>query len=107
MIKDETAMEKGDARRMNKYILSICNRDADAEIIEEKEDEMETVIRCPYCGAVTTVGQTIMFSGFVGCDNCFWGENGLMKTVLDIRKNSYEEYLSGEFYRKGYQGKIR
>lgn len=92
---------------VRKIALSICNRDADAEIIEEKEDEMQTIIKCPYCGAVTTVGNTIMISGFVGCNNCYWGEDGLMKTVLNLKKNSYEEYASGEFYRKGYQGKIR
>lgn len=91
-------------KEIRKIALSICNRDADAEIIEENEDEMETIIKCPYCGAITTVGQTVMIGGFVGCDNCYWGEDGLMKTVLDLRENNYEEYASGEFYRKGYHG---
>ena len=92
---------------MKRKILSICNRDCDAEIIEENEDEMQTVIKCPYCGAITTVGQTVMISGFVGCDNCYWGENGLMKTVLHLRENNYAEYVSGGFYRKGYHGKLQ
>ena len=92
---------------MKRKILSICNRDCDAEIIEENEDEMQTVIKCPYCGAITTVGQTVMISGFVGCDNCYWGENVLMKTVLHLRENNYAEYVSGGFYRKGYHGKLQ
>ena len=90
---------------MNKHIaLSICNRDADAEVIEEKDDEMETIIKCPYCGSITTVGRKLMISGFVGCDRCYWGEDGLMKTVFNLRENNYDEYIRGEFYRKGYQG---
>ena len=92
---------------MKKIRLSIFNRDADAEIIEEKEDQMQTVIKCPYCGEITTVGQTVMISGFVGCDKCYWGENGLMKTVLNIRENDHDQYASGEFYRKGYHGKLQ
>ena len=59
---------------MKKIKLSICNRDADAEIIEEKEDEMQTVIKCPYCGAITTVGETRMISGFVGCNKVLLGQ---------------------------------
>ena len=91
---------------MKKIKLSICNRDCDAEIIEEKEDEMQTIIKCPYCGAITTVGQTLMICGFVGCNNCYWGENGLMKTVLNLRENDYAQYVSGGFYRKGYCGNL-
>lgn len=30
---------------VRKIALSIANRDSDAEVIEEKEDEMETVIK--------------------------------------------------------------
>lgn len=90
---------------MKKYIaLSICNKDAAAEIIEEKEDEMQTIIKCPYCGSITTVGKTLMISGFVGCERCYWGEDGLLNTVLTLQKNNYDEYARGEFYRRGYQG---
>ena len=91
---------------MKKVILSIFNRDADAEVIEEKEDGMQTVIKCPYCGAITTVGETMMISGFVGCNNCYWGENGLLETVINLRENDYDQYVSGEFYRKGYRGNL-
>lgn len=87
-----------------KYRLSICNRDCDAEIIKlNEEDEMQTVIKCPYCGAITTVGETVMISGFVGCNHCYWDEDGLLNTVMNLRENAYEEYLSGEFYKKGYK----
>ena len=88
---------------MRKLILSICNRDADAEVIKEMPDMMETVIRCPYCGSKTTVGQTLMISGFVGCPNCYWGEDGLMATVMNLRENNYDEYTKGDFYRNGYR----
>lgn len=89
-----------------KRILSICNRDADAEIIKEDlEDDMKTIIKCPYCGKQTTVGETIMISGFVGCPNCYWDkEHGLLDTVMNLKEHAYQEYASGDFYRRGYKG---
>ena len=89
---------------MKKARLSIFNRDSDAEIIQESEDEMETIIRCPYCGKPTTIGDTLMISGFVGCPNCYWdNKDGLMITVLKLQEENYEEYVKGDFYRNGYK----
>ena len=89
---------------MNKIILSISNRDADAEIIKlDPNDEMKTVIKCPYCGQLTTVGKTRMISGFVGCDNCYFVEDGLLETVTRLRNNNYPAYISGAFYRRGFK----
>ena len=91
---------------MKRKILSICNRDCDAEIIEENEDEMQTVIKCPYCWSLTTVGNTRMISGFVGCDNCYFVKGGLLETVLYLREHDYHEYCNGDFYRRGYRGNL-
>ena len=53
----------------------------------------------------TTVGETVMISGFVGCDNCYWdSEDGLMVTVLRLQENDYAAYAKGDFYRDGYKG---
>lgn len=85
--------------------LSLSVSEANPEIIEDNEDEMEVVVRCPYCGEKTKVGDTIMISGFVGCPNCYWVPGGLRETVEYLRKNRYEEYVSGEFYKKGFRKK--
>ena len=92
--------------RKTKRALSIFNRDCDAEIIElDEEDDMYTLIRCPYCGKATTVGDTVMISGFVGCNNCYWDDkDGLMATVLRLWETDYEAYAKGDFYRDGYKG---
>ena len=60
---------------------------------------------CPYCGKPTTVGDTVMISGFVGCNNCYWDKaDGLLATVLRIRETDYAAYAKGDFYREGYKG---
>lgn len=89
-----------------KRVLSIFNRDCDAEIIKlDEKNDMNTVIRCPYCGKPTTVGDTAMINGFVGCDNCYWdSEDGLMATVSRLWEKDYAACLKGDFYRDGYKG---
>ena len=82
--------------------LSLTCAEANAEIIEDNEDEMKAVILCPYCKQRTEVGETMMISGFVGCPNCYWVEGGLLNTVLYLRQNNYEAYRSGELYRNGF-----
>lgn len=74
------------------------------KVIKDNEDDMEVIIECPYCHNHVKVGETYMNSGYVGCDNCYWGENGLMKTVMHLKENNYAEYLKGDFYKKGYKG---
>ena len=89
---------------MKQYInLSISNPDCRMEIIEDNTDEMKIRVLCPYCGQETTVGQTMMISGFVGCPNCYEGSDGLMKTVMRIKEKEYGNYLSGNFYRNGFR----
>ena len=40
---------------MKKYIqMSLSCPDAAAEIIEEKDDDMQTRVLCPFCGKETT-----------------------------------------------------
>ena len=46
-------------------------------IIKDAENEMDVVIECPYCGHRTKVGDTLMISGFVGCDHCYFVPGGL------------------------------
>lgn len=49
------------------YLISLSQ--PPVEIVHDDPDDMQIVIRCPYCGTLTTVGNTRMISGFVGCDH--------------------------------------
>lgn len=71
-------------------------------ILEVKEDYMQCIIECPYCGQRTMIGDTIMCSGFVGCPNCYFVPSGLLETVEWYRENNYDEYTLGNFYKKGF-----
>lgn len=82
---------------------SLSCPDALFEITEDNQDEMKIRGLCPYCGKETTYGQLMMCSGFVGCPNCYEGPDGLMQTVMRTREKSYGDYLSGNFYLKGYR----
>ncbi|QUN13564.1 hypothetical protein KEC48_03295 [Clostridium sp. C1] len=73
-------------------------------IIEDNEDEMKIIVECPYCHEHVQYGETIMISGFVGCSHCYWGENGLMETVMKMKEENYDEYVKGDFYKRGYRG---
>lgn len=88
-----------------KYIqTSLSCPDAGLEVIEEKDDAMKTRVLCPFCGKETTVGETIMISGFVGCPACYWVKyDGLHDTVERLREKSYGDYLAGNFYRNGFR----
>lgn len=88
-----------------KYIqTSLSCPDAGLEVIEEKDDAMQTRVLCPFCGKETTVGETIMISGFVGCPACYWDEkDGLRVTVERVKEKCYGDYLAGNFYRNGYK----
>ena len=80
--------------------MSISNADANPEVLVDNEDEMEVIVKCPYCGRPTKVGDTLMISGYVGCPACYWGEGGLMNTVLRLRDEDYGSYVNGEWYKK-------
>lgn len=71
-------------------------------IIKDDPDEMEVIIKCPYCGQETKVGLTYMISGFVGCKNCYFEEGGLFDTTRYFQKFSYSSYTDGNFYKEGY-----
>lgn len=71
-------------------------------ILEFYEDYMQCVIECPYCGQRTTVGDTIMCSGFVGCPNCYFVPSGLLETVEWYRENDRVKYTNDNFYKKGF-----
>lgn len=61
------------------------------EIIEDHEDLMEVIVRCPNCGQPTPYGTTRMISGYIGCDNpykggiCYW-DDLLPRTMKDRGK---------------------
>lgn len=63
---------------------------------------MDVLIKCPYCGTLTTVGNTLMISGFVGCDHCYFVPGGLLETTLFVREHEYENYREGKFYKDGF-----
>lgn len=90
---------------MKKVFASLSNPDANPVILQEKEDEMETIVECPYCHQPTKFGDTVMISGFVGCNNCYWTPKvGLKDVVMNLKENNYEEYIKGDFYKDGYKG---
>lgn len=71
-------------------------------IIKDDPNEMEVIVKCPYCGQETKVGLTYMISGFVGCKNCYFEEGGLFDTTRYFQKFSYPSYTDGNFYKAGY-----
>lgn len=61
-------------------------------------------MKCPFCGHETTYGATIMSSGYTGCHNCYCNDKyGLGEIVPYLKANNYPAYLSGEFYKRGFQ----
>lgn len=86
---------------------NILNEGNQMIVLEEKEDEMETIVLCNNCGQPTKYGKTRMISGFVGCDNkikvhgkeveCYFGD--LQPRVLDWKENHYDLYMAGKPYR--------
>lgn len=55
---------------MKKVLISLSQ--PPVEIVKDADDPMDVLIKCPYCGTLTTVGNTRMISGFVGCDRCYF-----------------------------------
>lgn len=72
-------------------------------IVEDNPDEMKVVIRCPYCGRKSTYGETVMISGFVGCNHCYWDAGGMLNTVLWLLEYDYDAYIDRSFYKEGYE----
>lgn len=71
-------------------------------IIKDDPNEMEVIVKCPYCGHKTKVGLTYMISGFVGCENCYFEEGGLLDTTWYLKRYDYASYTDGDFYKEGY-----
>ncbi|WP_288229289.1 hypothetical protein [uncultured Faecalicoccus sp.] len=87
--------------RGGKYIV-ISLKQPPIPIIKDDPDEMEVIIKCPYCGQETKVGLTYMISGFVGCKNCYFEEGGLFDTTMYLKRFDYPSYVNGGFYNEGY-----
>ena len=73
------------------------------EIIQENKDLMMTVVKCPYCGHPTTVGQLVGISGYHGCPHCYFVEGGLREIAMYLQKNDYPVYAKGLFYQDGFE----
>lgn len=86
---------------MKKVLISLSQ--PPVEIVKDAEDPMDVLIKCPYCGTLTKVGNTIMISGFVGCDHCYFVPGGLLETTLFVREHDYENYREGKFYKYGFE----
>lgn len=54
-------------------------------VIEDNEDDMKAIVECPYCHRHVPYGETVMISGMVGYDHCYWDEGGLMETTLWLK----------------------
>lgn len=85
---------------MKKILISLSQ--PPVEIVKDADDPMDVLIKCPYCGTLTTVGNTLMISGFVGCDHCYFVPGGLLETTLFVREHEYETYREGRFYKDGF-----
>lgn len=85
---------------MKKVLISLSQ--PPVEIVKDADDPMDVLIKCPYCGTLTKVGNTIMISGFVGCDHCYFAPGGLLETTLFVREHEYENYREGRFYKDGF-----
>lgn len=86
---------------MKKVLISLSQ--PPVEIVKDADDPMDVLIKCPYCGTLTTVGNTLMISGFVGCDHCYFVPGGLLETTLFVREHEYENYREGRFYKYGFE----
>lgn len=73
------------------------------EIIQESDDLMMTVVKCPYCGHETTVGQLVGISGYHGCPHCYFVSGGLRQIVTYLQENDYPTYSKGLFYQDGFE----
>ncbi len=85
---------------MKKVLISLSQ--PPVEIVKDADDPMDVLIKCPYCGTLTTVGNTLMISGFVECDHCYFVPGGLLETTLFVREHEYENYREGKFYKDGF-----
>jgi hypothetical protein len=85
---------------MKKVLISLSQ--PPVLVVKDADDPMDVLIKCPYCGTLTKVGNTIMISGFVGCDYCYFVPGGLLETTLFVREHEYENYREGKFYKDGF-----
>lgn len=71
-------------------------------VLKDDPDEMKAIVECPYCHEPTLYGDTVMISGFVGCNHCYFVPGGLLETTLFVREHEYENYREGKFYKDGF-----
>lgn len=67
-------------------------------------NEMDKIVTCKFCGAKVRYGDTVMISGHTGCPNCYDKKvYGLYYVVNYLKNENYGAYMSGNFYKRGYQ----
>ena len=60
------------------------------KVVQEAEDEMDTVCICPHCGSHARYGDMFMINGNHGCPKC---HEELYKTITFDRENQYDTYV--------------
>lgn len=60
------------------------------KVIQENEDEMDTICVCPHCGSHALYGNMFMISGIHGCPNC---QTELWNTINYDREQQYDVYV--------------
>ena len=97
------------AKANNLFDPNTFNVNSDIIVIRRDKDPGKTEIVCPYCGRKITVGQLSFIDGFPGCSDepfkggCFWyPQLGLKDTAEYYKETDYEEYLLGDWYRRGF-----
>lgn len=64
-------------------------------VLEDNQDLMEVVVKCPNCGQPTKYGETRMISGYIGCDNKYRGKecyfDDLMPRILEAKERTEKD----------------
>lgn len=63
-----------------------------------EEDEMQSIVICPYCGNETKYGDTMMISGIVNCPIC---HDQCVAQVMNDRENFYDRYKEHDYQPHG------
>ena len=60
------------------------------KVVEEKENELESVCICPHCGKKVLYGNMMMVSGSHCCPEC---HDEVYDTLKFLREHHYEAYV--------------
>lgn len=60
------------------------------KVVEENENDMDTLCICPHCGRQVRYGDMTMYCGEHGCINC---NDDLHDSINFDRENHYDRYV--------------